>query len=556
MSVPTNTRKLCRIFFIGIVLALISGIYLLDLVPPTSRDALIHHLAIPKLYLQHGGIYEIANLSFSYYPMNLDLLYMIPLAFGNDILPKYIHFAFALGTAWLLYRYLLNRINACYGILGALFFLSIPIIIKLSITAYVDLGLIFFSTSSLLLLFQWAENRHCKTLLLAGICCGLAVGTKYNGLLSLLILTAFVPLLSLHSQPETNRASLTGLGHGLFFLFFALLACSPWWIRNYHWTGNPLYPLFNTFFNPTSAQPASYNLGLFTIRRLAYHETPLQIFLLPVRIFFEGQDNVPQFFDGRLNPFLLFLPMLAFLPNVERKDQREFREKIFLVAFALLFFLFALFTTSLRIRYISPIVPPLVLLSIYGVRNINMLLYHRLSHNKLLPMGMILLVMAILFPNLQYLTRQFQHIRPLEYISSGLDREAYLRRHLPEYATMSYANHYLPPKAKLLCLYLAGRSYYLNRTATFEPRFNHSFLSLMKENSLTEARQYLQRENINYLLIRDNLLRHTLQNIQNDAEKNRWAAFFTNWIKPVYSANGYSLLVVVQPRNTTQNTIQ
>ena len=63
-------------------------------VPPTSRDALTHHLAVPKLYLQHGGIYEIPWLEFSYYPMNLDLLYMIPLAFGNDIIPKVFTFFF------------------------------------------------------------------------------------------------------------------------------------------------------------------------------------------------------------------------------------------------------------------------------------------------------------------------------------------------------------------------------------------------------------------------------------------------------------------------------
>ncbi len=544
-SCPNKAYSIC--LFSGTLLLLCIAVLLI--VPPTSRDALIHHLAIPKLYLQHCGIYEIANLPFSYYPMNLDLLYMIPLAFGNDILPKYIHFAFALGTAWLLYRYLLNRMNACYGLLGVLFFLSIPIIIKLSITAYVDLGLIFFSTASLLLLFRWAENKRSKTLLLAGICCGLAVGTKYNGLLSLLILTAFVPLLSIRSQPETSHTSLTGLVDGLFFLFFALLACSPWWIRNYLWTGNPLYPLLNTFFNPTNGQPASSGLGLFTIRHLAYQETPLQILLLPIRIFFEGQDNVPQFFDGRLNPFLLFLPMLAFLPNT--KDQEEFREKIFLTAFALLFFSFALFTTSLRIRYISPIVPPLVLLSIYGVRNINMLLDRGLNRKKLLPLAMCLLAMAILLPNLHYLLQQFQRIRPLEYINDGMDREAYLNRHLPEYATMSYVNHHLPQKAKILCLYLAGRSYYLNRAAIFEPRFKNSFFNLMRKHSLPEALQYLQREDIHYLLIRDNLFRHTLQNIKNDAEKNRWAAFFTRWTKPIYSANGYSLLIVAQPRNTT-----
>ena len=65
-------------------------------VPPVSRDALTHHLAVPKLYLHYGGMVEIPAIVFSYYPMNLDLLYLLPLYFGNDILPKFIHFTFAL----------------------------------------------------------------------------------------------------------------------------------------------------------------------------------------------------------------------------------------------------------------------------------------------------------------------------------------------------------------------------------------------------------------------------------------------------------------------------
>ena len=72
---------------------------LLGSVPPVDRDALTHHLAVPKLYLKQGGMVEIPWVPFSYYPMNLDLLYLVPLYFGHDIAAKYIHFGFALLTA-------------------------------------------------------------------------------------------------------------------------------------------------------------------------------------------------------------------------------------------------------------------------------------------------------------------------------------------------------------------------------------------------------------------------------------------------------------------------
>jgi len=133
----------------GLLTLLIASIVILSWVPPVSRDALTHHLAVPKLYLKQGGIYEIPSIKFSYYPMNLDLLYMVPLYFGNDIIPKFIHFVFALLTAGLIYSYLRKRLGSAWGLLGALFFLSLPIIVKLSITVYVDLGLVFFLTGLL-----------------------------------------------------------------------------------------------------------------------------------------------------------------------------------------------------------------------------------------------------------------------------------------------------------------------------------------------------------------------------------------------------------------------
>ena len=132
----------------------IASICLLASVPPVSRDALTHHLALPKMYLRNSGMYEIPHLLFAYYPMNIDLLYVIPLYFGNDIIPKYIHFSFGLTTAIMIYWYLYRRIGINYALLGSLFFLTIPIVVRLSSTAYVDLGLVCFLFATLLCLFN------------------------------------------------------------------------------------------------------------------------------------------------------------------------------------------------------------------------------------------------------------------------------------------------------------------------------------------------------------------------------------------------------------------
>lgn len=63
------TKKQGILLLIKALLAgLLASLIALAYTPPFSRDALIHHLQLPKLYLLHGGIYEIPELVFSYYP--------------------------------------------------------------------------------------------------------------------------------------------------------------------------------------------------------------------------------------------------------------------------------------------------------------------------------------------------------------------------------------------------------------------------------------------------------------------------------------------------------
>ena len=394
---------------IGLLALLIVSIVILAYVPPVSRDALTHHLAVPKLYLQHGGIYEIPSIEFSYYPMNLDLLYIAPLYFQNDIVPKFIHFIFALLTAWLLYSYLAKRLDRWWALTGALFFLSLPIIVKLSISVYVDLGLVFFSTAALFSLFKWIENRfQVKFLILSAICCGLALGTKYNGLIVLYLLTLFIPFVFISESKKNLRDSaekstlikiqLKAVGSGALFFMFALLVFSPWMVRNYVWKANPVYPLYNNVFNrkiPASPGPRtdrrllgttsdpqkptqtkSTNWSPFAIRKVIYGESWWEIALIPVRIFFQGQDDDPRYFDGKLNPFLFLLPFFIFFqingnPSVWRT------EKKILAYFSIFFVLYAFSQSSIRIRYIAPIIPPLVILAIFGFHNIASALTNR-----------------------------------------------------------------------------------------------------------------------------------------------------------------------------------
>jgi len=483
--------KYFKILLVGLLLSLILSIIILSSVPPVSRDALTHHLAVPKLYLKHGGIYEIPELIFSYYPMNLDLLYLIPLYFGNDIIPKFIHFSFALLTAWLIFSYLKKRIDTCYALFGVLLFLSLPVIIKLSITVYVDLGLIFFSTASIVYLLKWIEKDfNVKYLIYSAIFCGLALGTKYNGLVLLFLLTLFVPFIYLRSYKNKTASQSKAICYSAVFMIVSLIVFSPWMIKNYIWTSNPIYPLYNSLINQdkdvsnknivlhstdnkkstsiTNSLKSREKLGPFAIRKLVYGEKWWETALIPVRVFFHGKDNNPKYFDGRLNPYLFLLPFFAFI-NFKRQFNELKTETKILLTFALLFLVYAFMQTDMRIRYISPIIPPLVILSVFGLNKIVVFINEKYSGTaRKIVKGFVFVFMAFLLClNAYYLIDQFKKVDSISYICGRVERNEYIEKHRPEYAAINYANHNIPTDAKILCLFLGNRVYYFDREIVF-----------------------------------------------------------------------------------------
>jgi len=541
-----------KILLFGVLLSLLSllvaSVIILSWVPPVAKDELVHHLAVPKLYLKHGGMYEIPFMPFSYYPMNLDLLYLIPLHFGNDIIPKFIHFSFALLTAGLLHRYLKRRTGVVYALFGVVFFLSIPIIVKLSISAYVDLGVTFFSFASLLLLLEWRKSEFkWRFLMFSGVMAGLAMGTKYNALVTTALLVLFVPILSARQAKGNFFRSAS---HGLLFLFVALLVFSPWMARNYSWKKNPIYPLYDHNFNPqkssVSGADQSHNesinagLGVFVIREGIYHEAWWEIALVPIRVFLQGQDGSPKHFDGKLNPFLLLLPVFAFWRM--REDQEDMRrEKAVMLGFVVLFFAVAFFTSDLRIRYIAPIIPGLVVLSVMGAEKLHRAIgKEKRGRGVSVPFAVLVVLLAsALAYNGRYVVAQFREVEPLGYIADAVSRDEYLERHRAEYGAMRFINHHLPREAKVMLIYLGSRGYYCDRSYVYGDDALESVF-LISQNP-QEIHSKLKEMGITHLLICDPLFaRWVSGNLKEKAEKSL-RSFFINYAKIIYSHNGFSV---------------
>ena len=529
--------------------------FILNLTPPISRDALIHHLAVPKLWLKHGGIYEIPWANYAYYPMNIDILYALCLYFKNDIAPKIIHLVFGMGTGLLIYFYLKTKYGRNWGLLGMGIFITTPIVIWLSTTAYVDLGMTFFITSSVMAFIKWrdSEYKNIKWFLLSGLAMGMAVGSKYNALIAAFILDMLLML----SVVQDKHKQTAALWYGILFFVIAAFTASPWYLKNYLQTGNPFYPLFGGFFKSLHHHPAleasgrhaiekTRQIGFFKMREVMYGESFWETLLIPIRIFFQGKDNSYQYFQGVLNPILIIFSPFILFKRRYRKDQIVF------VVFTVFFIAMVFFLTAKQVRYILPVLPFLAIIAVMGIKDLLDMMTERpffsalRFEEKLKSIGRVFVFASIailLTFNFIYLKNRTKIINPFPYVLGKETREAFLKHHLLDYDAVEYVNHFLPDDAVVFTMFLGRRGYYLDRTYKNEPSFGMATLKHMINISEDPKKfmGYVRSMGVTHILMRIDLVNKYLKdNFPKDAIRRLTTLEVKYW-KKVYENKGYAI---------------
>ncbi|MBN1364052.1 MAG: phospholipid carrier-dependent glycosyltransferase [Syntrophaceae bacterium] len=531
------------------ILALLSIEFLLNLTPPIARDSLIHHLAIPKLWLKNGGFYEIKWANFSYYPMNIELLYIIPLYFNKDFIASFIHMSFGIGTAFLIYYYLKNKISSIAGLLGVLVFLSTPIVFRLSTQVYVDLGLIFFTTASILSFIRWrdGEFKEFKWLFLSAMAMGLALGTKYNALIVWFFLSAAIVFVySGHSKKQWKA-----IGCGSIFFLISLLIFSPWLIKNTILTGNPFYPLFRGIFDISNiaTQEGTYSIvfgriykGIFQVREMMYGESFWEILFVPLRYFFQGQDNNPRYFDGVLNPILIILPPFALM------NKSFYRDKLFFMVFVVFFILVATFLDQTRIRYILPAVPILSILTIMGLINIfNWTMKLSTNLRNFSVVVLLSIFIAFMSKNILYIKDYYHNISPMRYVLGTESRDDFIARHNSGYAAIKYINTHTPENSKIRLILFAGRGYYLDRLYEEGQYFGMADINGLVANARDDAsfHAYLNSLGHTHFLIRTNLFEKFLRDNYNPAIRSLLSRRMNKAMNLLYNKDGCAVYEII-----------
>ncbi|HEY6331739.1 MAG TPA: glycosyltransferase family 39 protein [Blastocatellia bacterium] len=224
----------------GAAVLCLTPIWLLPLYPPVAWDATMYHLAIPKAYVQAHHLIFTPLLRFSAFPQTNEMLFTLSLLVHDDITAQEIEFLILIAVVCAIIGFGKRFFSLRASILSAALFIQSPVVLLLGSNAMVDLTLALWTWLALYALYIWFESEKKSWLVLAGVLCGLAVGTKYTGLV---FVSVFVGLLVYDSFRRKRH-----YGSAARFGLMAFLVACPWLFRNFYYTRNPVFPFLYSWF--------------------------------------------------------------------------------------------------------------------------------------------------------------------------------------------------------------------------------------------------------------------------------------------------------------------
>lgn len=507
--------------------------------PVVARDALVHHLAVPSLWIQNGRPYEIQWHQWSYYPMLLQTVFTGLLYFGEwacvllhslflvlfGVLLSLVHAQFSNRSLPVAYTYALV--------------LFTPVALSLAATPLVDLGLAFYCGAVLATFFLTEIKRD--TGVLVGIFLGTALSIKYNALLFVLATVPFIPLIYWFNT-KSFEIFVRCLGATCFA---ALIVYSPWLLRNALYTGNPFFPLFGSFFGASAAESVVGSVSPLEKRMYLYGESGVEILLLPFRMLIFGEEGNPRLFDGIASPIflLVLLPLLRLFWNRTAIQERVYPGGIVLwYGMLVIYTTIALLYAPARIRYMAPVYFLIAILTVEGLSGLKKQ-GGRLF--QLLPWILMLchigwgMVHAPVIENLKASISLYRNNR---------ERESYRKKHI-EYDLIQEVNKRVPADSCTLLLY-TGNSFYWY-TGCVRSSGYHSASDLLRAirraHSPEDLYNYFLNTEINFIFSHTERTRTIFKTNLSNTEQDLWSRFAEGALTLEFTARGYALWRISAP---------
>lgn len=201
---------------------------------PNGYDVVEYHLQIPREWYEAGRIIPLHHNVFSYFPFNVEMHYLLAMnlhggfwgPWAGMYLAQFMHVGFCAAAVWAIYAV---AGGGTRGIVAGALVAAVPWTGLLAPIAYNEGGTLLFAS----LAIGWGLRAESwRQFVLAGIFAGFAAAAKLS---VAPLLLAGVPLAVFITRPKYFAGCAA-------YALAAILVLSPWLIRDWKSTGNPVFP--------------------------------------------------------------------------------------------------------------------------------------------------------------------------------------------------------------------------------------------------------------------------------------------------------------------------
>jgi len=415
--------------------------FLLSLAPPTIYDALMYHLVAPRDLLEHHALPKgteayrrMAESVQLFYPQGAEMLFAFGLALASEGVAHLLHLSFAILTGLVVFTMAKRFASEKVAWTALALLLTMPILPIWAGQAQIDFIWSLYEILAIYAVLLWWQSDSRHWLLAAGIFSALALSTKYLAVASVLVLALLILWKSIAEGWQTASKNV------VTFSLLAIGIASPWYLKNWVWVGNPVYPYFLKG-GELPSQMASWideSLGSF-----GYREGLIGFLTLPWDLYvhheafgavWNGMD-----FLSPLFPLVLAYPFLRHGPEGRWV-------KVMLAIMGLRFLVWGV--VSQQTRFLVPIVPLLCIGTATVLVRLAKIHRFGVRWNHIVQAVQI----AVVSVSCLYVAWACLHLSPFQVIVGIQSRDAYLREQVGDYPAQAYLREQAPADAQILLI--------------------------------------------------------------------------------------------------------
>lgn len=484
-----------------IAVALLAA-FVAALAPPTAKDALIYHLALPKAFAAASALIVIPHHVPSYFPLGVEMHALWAMLAGR-VVDARVGEAAAGATLFAFFPLLLAIVHGgarragaggSWPLVASALVASVPTVYDVAASAYVDLALAVYVALALEAAASWWARPTRRTPAHVALAMGFALTVKILALLPLLLVALILLLRVLRDRQATSV-----IGGRAFSAFAAMLGAialaAPWYVRTWMATGSPFFPFFMELW-PAAVEGWDAERSFLWQASIARYGAadPVGRVFGPVLVAVTGAREIPELYEGVLGPAFLVGMACVALAAWRRRLGAEA-----IIAAAAGVAMVAWWTISAQLlRYMLPALAPLAVAIVGSAARLADSGADR-PRRALVAASAASVLLTLAW---------FAGDAPLPVVTGAEPRAAYLSRRLDHYPYYEVVNSTLPPDARVWLIDMRRDTYHLERAYVSDYFFEDYTLRRWAEHARSPAELTARARGagITHILVRHDIL--------------------------------------------------